>query len=215
MSDDLTQDVDPQSGDDDATPPPWGDDFNPERAWQTITHLRGFEGDAKQFRKFSEDPEALMEFIRERHPNMVAEEPDPDPEPEYEPEPGDDPRIQQLLAQNQQLTEWQAQVERDRAFNRFNEDLSNVAGEREISPQAREWIFHKTVETGDNKQALAKAAQAWFEFEDSLRAPAEPVSKPRVPTPPAAGKTATGTKPFSEMTRQERDDYAYERFQSS
>lgn len=41
----------PQDDQQDAQTPPWGDDFNPERAWSTIQNLRKVEDNAKELDK--------------------------------------------------------------------------------------------------------------------------------------------------------------------
>lgn len=38
--------------------PPWGDDFDADRAWQTITHLRGIEEQFKALKKQSDEDAA-------------------------------------------------------------------------------------------------------------------------------------------------------------
>jgi hypothetical protein len=44
--------------------PPWGDDFDPERAWKTITNLRAREKELSQSQVTAEQREALTEYER-------------------------------------------------------------------------------------------------------------------------------------------------------
>lgn len=85
------------------TPVPWGDDFNAERAWKTITHLRDrekeLEKQAKEFERLQSDPDAFREFVSQRGyelPDEDEPEPDEDESPEFR-----DPRVDQLLAERE------------------------------------------------------------------------------------------------------------------
>lgn len=43
---------------------PWsGEEYQPERAYQTIQHLRGFEKQAREFDRLQNDPQALEQFL--------------------------------------------------------------------------------------------------------------------------------------------------------
>lgn len=171
------------------SPPPWGDDFNPERAWQTITHLRGrekeLEGEAKSWKKFQEDEE----FRRQQLAGLgyefeEGEAEQDDDDLDYDEEtPKADPRVEKLL-------EWQSQLEQERGQERFSRDLEKFAGDREVSGRAREWIEIATSRGGNNPKALEQAVKDWFEFEDSLLDQGRR-SRPKSPTPPStpgAGK---------------------------
>jgi hypothetical protein len=163
------------------------DNGQPEVDWQkryTDTHAE-YNRLNERFSSFQKDPEALVEFIREHHPDMLHENEEPEEESEYEPEyEGEDPRIAQLAQQTQQFQQWQQQVEADRAQARFTAHLDEIRGDREVNQIGRDWILQKAIELGDNKTALKKAAEQWFEFEDSIRGPV----RQEKPTKPQAGK---------------------------
>ena len=156
-------------------PPPWGDDFNPERAWQTITHLRGrekeLESEAKTWKQFREDEEFRRQQLAELGYEFEEEQEDEDDDyEEEESKPLQDPRVDQILA--------------ERAQERYERDLSRFKGDRELSQQAKDWIGYTTSRTGNSPEALEKAVNAWFEYEDGLRETVKR-ERPKPPTPPA------------------------------
>lgn len=166
------------------------------------------------------DEQALLAHIQEKFPHLVTEDDEHDEPDEDEPDPDlvddEDPRFQKLtqLEQRQQAhDEWIATQSQKDATAQFNSDLTEEAGDRELSRQAREWIFNETIKLGDGRENLKKATQAWIEFEDGLGAQyLERVKKSkRAPHVPAGGKTATGTKPVEDMTRAELNEYMTER----
>jgi hypothetical protein len=135
----------------------------------------------EQFRRFESDPTAVVDFIREKHPDLIAaEEEDTPEEPEYEPDTTvNDPRVDQHEQQIQQFAAWQAEQQ-------YASDLKQVAGDHELSAHAKRTIKSWTAEGGNNRQALEAAVKEWLELEESLRGPQR---KP-APTPPSPGKAA-------------------------
>ena len=180
MSDDPTQaaesaEIAQSAVETESSPPPWGEDFNPERAWNTITHLRGrekeLESEAKQWKQFREDEEFRKQQLAELGYEFEEE---PDDEDDYEDEPAQpaqDPRVDALIA--------------ERAQERYERDLEKFSGDRELSTQAKDWIQYTTARTGNSPEALEKAVKAWVEYEDGLRETARR-ERPKPPTPPSA-----------------------------
>jgi hypothetical protein len=149
--------------------------------WQkryTDTHAE-FNRLNEQFRRFESDPDAVVEFIREKHPDLIAAEVEDTPEePDYEPNgPVQDPRFDTLEPTVQQLVTWQAEQQ-------YKADLKEVAGDRSLSDRAKRTIKSWTAEGGNTRQALEAAVKEWFETEEELRGPQR---KP-APTPPSPGK---------------------------
>lgn len=165
-----------------SSPPPWGDDFNPERAWQTITHLRDrekeLESDAKAFKRLQDDEDARRDLLSQWGYEIDEGQQEEEEELEEEtPAPQLDPRVDALIA--------------ERAQEAFERDLTKFAGDREVSPQAHDWIESQTLKNGASPEALEKATKAWFEFEDGLTTKAREsyLQSKQTPTrPPQPGK---------------------------
>lgn len=160
--------------------------------------------------RFEKDPAALIEFIQEKHPDLLADE-DEEEDTEGLTYEDDDPTAAELatLRQKQeQFEEWQAQQVAKEGEALFNKDLAEIAGDRKISRQGRDWIGLQVSRGGNNREALEAAAREWFEFEDSF-APKQP--KPRVPHVPSAGQAATDVPNWDDMTPGEINRYLAER----
>jgi hypothetical protein len=136
----------------------------------------------EQLSRFEKDPSALIEFIQEKHPELLAEdvEEGDTPESEYDEEPAaapPDPRIDWLAARE--------------AKRQYAEDFKEVVGDREIvGKQANDWIEARSRQIAAaankpwDKASLKQAADDYFEWLDDVRGPTR---KP-TPTPPQPGK---------------------------
>lgn len=124
----------------------------------------------EQMRRFESDPNALIEFIQEKHPDLLADE---DEEPDtFEEDDFEDPRdaeIAQLKQQLGQVTNWQQDVEAERGERRFNNDLKKAWGDEDIDPDVRTMIKSRTAELGNNPDALKKAVEEWRTLERKLK----------------------------------------------
>ena len=201
--------------DTEGSPPPWGDDFNPERAWQTITHLRGrekeLESDAKAWKRLQEDEEARLEFARQHFD--FADDDDDEAEQGsglYDEE--DDTEDQPLTRREWQ--EWQAQQETNGMWGQFDTHLTTLADEAKVplsdgdrlrlkieaagkdgrpaGPQATEKAFQKLVA---EREEFRKSA-----LDDYLKSKRAPNSPPQ---PGRAGETEFDRKNATAQQRRE------------
>lgn len=94
------------------TPAPWGEDFNPERAWNTISHLRGVEKElepkAKQYERLvnGEDPDAVQEIL-EKYGYEISNDDDEEEETDELAE-WEDPTAAELAALKKEQAELKA-----------------------------------------------------------------------------------------------------------
>jgi hypothetical protein len=134
----------------------------------------------EQMSRFKQDPNAVIEFIRETHPDLLADTDEEDDEPDY-----DDPddRIAPLSQKLGQFEQWQQQVEAERAEQRFNRDLKTELGDETVPAKVNDWIKSRTATLGNTPQALKQAVEEYREFAGEIRGPTR---KP-APTPPAPG----------------------------
>jgi hypothetical protein len=126
-----------------------------------------------------EDDEALSTRLREARPQWFEDEEEETPEPEYE---EDDP-VAPTRSKVEQLEQWQAQVEAERAEARFTRDLNAELGEQKVPEKATDWIKARTASLGNNAKALKQAVEEYRAIEEELRGPTR---KP-TPTPPQPG----------------------------
>jgi hypothetical protein len=177
-------------------PPPWGDDFDAARAWQTITHLRGreteLEKQAREYERLQSDPDAQSEFLAKL--GYEVEEDDID-----EPDPGVDPEIQSVKQQIEELAKWRADREAEERATAFNADVNRLAeaAEVELDDDDREWIAYRAskADGGFTPKAVEAAFKALYDrdiaraaaygerLKNSKKAPV--VSPPGVPATPA------------------------------
>jgi hypothetical protein len=152
--------------------------------------------------RFEKDPNALIEFIQEKHPDLLAEE---DEEEETEDEDFDvspDPTAAELAELRKQVAEqqqWRQEIENDRGEQRFTRDLQTELGDREVNDRVKSWIKDRTYALGNNPKALKQAVEEWAEIAGELTAKPKPRASHVLP----GGKTVTGNKPWSEMTESE------------
>lgn len=173
------------------TPPPWGDDFNPERAWNTIQKQRDrekeLEAEAKELHRLRNDPEAQKEFLE----SLGFEVPEDDDEPEETVE--DDPINPRLSALEQKIQEREA-AEAAKAFEDHLDELAK-GKELELTPRQRKQILRDSIDAGFSPEATEKA---FNELVDELtdyerRAIERYTGSKKTPTVPPSSKSATQT----------------------
>src|SRR5688500_13361811 len=91
--------------------PPWGDDFDAQRAWETITKLRGFEKQAKEFERIQSDDDARAEWLKSQGYEIADDEPDDSDDEELFEE--DDP-IAPVRTELEEIKQWKAQQEAEK-----------------------------------------------------------------------------------------------------
>lgn len=147
-------------------PPPWGDDFNAERAWQTISHLRGrekeLESEAKLAKALREDPDALKEFLAERGYELPDDE-DDEPDVEFD----DEDPIAPLRSEMETIKEYIENQKAERTIDAFAKHLDSLSTEAELSLTDREKqiVFRDALDNGGlTKANTEKAFKAHIEW---------------------------------------------------
>lgn len=152
------------------SPPPWGEDFDPQRAWSTIQHQRQreveLEQQVKEFSRLREDPDALNQFLSELGYELA--DTDEDEDPEFDP---DDP-FQKLEALEQKILEREqreheaaekAQLAQavEMATKRMEEDLDAIGGLDELQ---REWIVEKALTLEPTAEGVPDIKAAYAKY---------------------------------------------------
>lgn len=184
------------SGDDRTDSPPWGDDFDPDRAWSTIQTQRAEETKlkerAKQLDDQWEDERAHLDWLRERGYEFEDVE---DDQGFYEPHDDDqlDPKEERL-----------ARLEQAEAQRLFNADLKDLADDADVELQAdeRELIGLKTGQYGNDRRALERAFKEHLEARKAFEA--KVIERYRqskqAPQVPKGGREATDKPDLSDDT---------------
>jgi hypothetical protein len=162
----------------------------------------------ERFSRFEKDPNAVLEFLQEKHPDLLVD--DDEEEDTYEEEDLDEDEQPLTRAEWKQWQAEQAQQSRAQAAqNKFETDFKQFVGDRELSPQGDAFVRYAATK-GDIKgpDDLKKTINDWFAYEDGLR-PAK--AKPRVPHVPTSGQAATQVPNWGEMTPGEINRYLAER----
>jgi hypothetical protein len=177
-------------------PPPWGEDFDAARAWQTISHLRSreteLEKQAREYERLQSDPDAQKEFLA----NLGYEVEEDDIEDD---EPGTNPEVSALKQQLDDLAAWRERREAEERAAAFNADVNRLAEEAdvELDDDDREWIAYRAskAQGGFTPEAVQSAFKALYDrdiaraqrygerLKNSKKAPV--VSPPGVPATPA------------------------------
>lgn len=172
-------------------PPPWGEDFNPERAWKTITHLRGrekeLESEAKALERLrsGSDPDALRE-IADAYGFEIPEDDSDVDIPDLEPE--DDVR-----RQVRELAEWREQQEQQKAIDEFRSHVNKLSKDAglELDDDEVQTVFARSIAKGFTPDATTEAFQ-WltgrYSAVEQKAIEKYLQSKSGVPTPPQPGK---------------------------
>ncbi len=162
-------------------PAPWGDDFDPSRAWQTITHLRDrekeLEKQAKEFERLQSDPDAFREFLSQRGYELPEEDDElehDDEAPEFR-----DPRVDQLLAEREQERRQQITFE----VNATELDEIQKQVERDLTKEEIETLTSLAV---PDKDGIPHIKPVWDALQ-KLAPKEEPVKVKPSRTPPAGG----------------------------
>jgi hypothetical protein len=198
------------------TSPPWGDDFDAQRAWDTIQKLRPFEKQAREFERIKTDEEARAAFIKELGYEF-ADDDEPDV-PEEELFEDDDP-VAPLNKKLTELEQWKQQQEAKETANQIRQDLDAIHGDSdwELDDKARRWIVHEASQDpkGFDRAALERAHKDLIDQWEQIAARGVERAKkpkPKAPHITAAGKPATGTKSITDMTPEEHRQWARERY---
>lgn len=159
--------------------------------------------------RFEKDPAAVLEFLQEKHPDLLVEDEEEDTEEYVDPSEDEQPLTR---------AEWKAwQAEQDQAAktranqDQFENDFKTFVGDRKLSKQGDAFVRYAATK-GDIKgpDDLKKHVEDWFEYEASLN----PKPKPRVPHVPTSGQAATQVPNWDEMTPGEINRYLVERVQA-
>ena len=176
-------------------PAPWGDNFDPDRAWRTITHLRDrereLESSAKAYQRLQEDETALREFLAEKGYELPDEDEDLDIDVE------DDDPVAPLRSEMESIKEYIAEQKAERTVDAFAKHLNELStsAELELSDRDKQIVFRDALDLGGltkaNTEKAFKAHTEWLQELDSrLRQGWQ--EKKKAPTPATnTGKSAT------------------------
>lgn len=223
-------DLEPEAGtsaDQTTTPPPWGDDFDAQRAWDTIQKQRAreeeLEKDAKAYQRLQSDDDAFREFL-EAKGLTLDDGSDDDEDDEFAEEP--DP----VLSEINELKAWREQQEQERAearkradldaFNAHLEELAEGSGV-ELTARERKLLLQESLEaagtrdkwvTGEATEAAFKEHLAWREG-ISKGAVKKLVAGKKAPHVPSGGQAATHVPSLD--NDQERIDHMVRKLQAN
>lgn len=199
--------------------PPWGDDFDPARAWNTIKNLREHEKKAKEFERIQSDEDARREWLT----SLGYEIDDGENEEEaYEPLDEDtDP----IVAQLSELSEWKESKEQEAYEQKraadwagFGEHISNLASEAkmDLSDKDKQRIAVECADKNGWPIGPNEAKKVFDEFmaereEFRKKVIEEFRSSKKAPTISSGGKTATGTTDVADMDSEQFNQWMAER----
>jgi hypothetical protein len=181
-------------------PPPWGEDFDAARAWQTITHQRKREAEletvAKEYERLKSDPDAQKEFL-----STLGYEVEDDDDM-FDEQPQENPEVAALKKQLEDLSTWRDREEAQRREAAFNADLDRLAdkAEVELDPEDRELIAYLASKNGPENftpQAVEQAFEALLaRYEQNAQRSMERMKKgKKAPVVTPAGTSAVPTPP--------------------
>jgi hypothetical protein len=187
------------------TPTPIPTPDTPEIPWQKrYEDLRPeFDRTSQELSSLRADPNALVTFLREHHPDLLEDE-EPEPtEPEFQPD-EDRPLTRAEFEEwkNEQTQAQQAKSSQDQ----FEADYKAVLNGRDI-PKHGDRAIRYALNQGEirNSDDLKQAVDEYFE---ELEA-AAPKSRPRVPHAIAGGQAATHVPDWDKMTAGEQNRYMH------
>lgn len=196
---------------------PWGDDFDPERAWKTIQNLRQFEKTAKEFERIQSDETARTEWLRGQGYEVETADADDSEEELFE---EDDP-VAPVRKDLDELKTWQREREQERINGLIKADLDSYNEDSgwDLDDDDRADIVARATRLnpkGFGPDDLKKAHEAFIARLN--RAGENGVEKAKKPKPspshvPSGGKAATGTKNVAEMNTREREAWMVQRAQ--
>lgn len=203
----------------DGSPAPWGDDFDAERAWKTISHLRRreaeLESDAKAWKRFREDEDARRETLTEL--GYEFDEADEDDDDFVVDEtPTQIPKA--LQKELDELKSWRSQQEQRQARQQFDDHISELASQSEVSLSQfeKQAVLAASIQSGFNPKSTEAAFKELLEYKraEEQRIIEQYGQSKKAPRFSSSGKSATNVKPIGEMTAKERQAYMLERFQT-
>lgn len=177
--------------------PPWGDDFDAERAWKTIQNLRGFEKQAKEFERIQSDEDARAEWLKSH--GYEIEDADVDSDDDEELFADEDDVVAPLKSKLEEIEQWKAEQEAEKNAARIRKDLAtfNEGSDWDLDDDDREAIVERAARQnpkGFGPDELKKA-HAWFiaRLDRAAEAAVERAKTPKKKAPhvPAAGQAAT------------------------
>jgi hypothetical protein len=184
-------------------PPPWGDDFDPARAWKTITHLRDrekeLESSHKTLRQLEDDEEARIEWLKQHGYEIEADE-EPVPGEDFEDDEPEDSRLKEYEQQLKQHQEWIQRQEAERAMQAFQKDLEQMTPEGvELDEDDRQIILDRALKHKDGwNRDTTQEALTWllgrYEKRESAAIERLKGSK-RAPHVSSGGKAGKGPQP--------------------
>lgn len=196
---------------------PWGDDFQPERAWGALQNSRATEKELKERLQSEQsvwdDEDALLARIAEKYPHLVAEEESSDdtinPDDYEDPSQAELAQVRQELAQVQ---EWRQQQEYQAARVKYDQHYSELASKAkaEHGVELPAEVFADAVlsaASNDPKGVRNDTVEAAFnKLVDWAKAQRpQDQTPPSVPSPPPSGRQgAVDHKPGDRKSRQER-----------
>lgn len=162
----------------------------------------------EELRRLREDEDHRLKWLGELGYEVGADDVPPEDDPDFV---DDEPDVDSSV-----LEKRLAAIEAERAAERYERDLTKSVGDRDLSDQGRDWIQFQTMKGGNNPDALKTAVKSWFEFEDGLRGDGVAALRKakKAPHVPSGGRAATEVKDFSQMTRDEIDQWMIERARS-
>lgn len=182
-----------------AEPTNWEQRYKDTHAnWNTLN---------ERMTRFEKDPSAVLEFLQEKHPDLLVDEEPEEEDPYVEPDEDEQPLTRA------EWKAWQAEqaqaAKATAAQTQFETDFKQFVGDRELSKQGDAFVRF-AAQKGDIKgpDDLKQTVDDWFTYEDSLKGPK---ARPRVPHVPANGQAATQVPDWSKMTPGEINQYMVER----
>lgn len=135
----------PEAVEEEVVVPPWGDDFDPERAWKTITHLRSREKEletaAKEYERLRSDPDAQAKFLEQLGYELADDDTD-EPAGEVDVEDDDEPLdpLEQRLARIEELEAQRAQeAQTQRLVTYVEREFDEIGG---LSDDQRTFVLN-------------------------------------------------------------------------
>lgn len=174
--------------------PPWGDDFDPQRAYDSLQAARKTEKELKerlrQAESVWEDEQALRDRLQAQ--GYVFEEDDTEDENLYDDEDTEpaDPRVEQH-------DQWIQQQQERQVLKEFNDDLEAAAKDANVklTDRERRGILQESLANGFTPEATREALTGLIEDRKALRESwqAELKASKQAPHVPSSGQAATQT----------------------
>jgi hypothetical protein len=163
------------------------------------------------------DEQAALARVQEKFPHWFEDEEENEDEGDFEDDDQPDPSQFVTRKEFDELRAWKQDRDGERSKALFEEHLSaEIDLKAEIEDQAaaakvHDWIYDRTLslqaKTRDGQKALKQAVEEYRAITDGIA----PKKKPRAPHVPKGGSAGTGVKDFSQMTRDEVDEWMVER----